>query len=73
MSVEKVIKYGQEREVNDKGYYKCLKCGRFTIIFIPGRAPNKYCTACGKAKKAENLSKTYNKKELRKRDPFIYK
>ena len=67
MSSEKVVKYGQEREVNDQGYYRCLKCERFTVIFIPGRAPNKYCTACGKAKKAENLSQTYNKKELRKK------
>jgi len=55
MEVTKVIIDGVEREKDEYGRFRCLKCGKFEAKRKPGREPNKYCAPCGKEVKASNL------------------
>jgi len=58
------IKGGIERTKNENGSWACLECHEFKIKAKPGRAPKKYCTSCGTAKKALNLKKVNADKSL---------
>lgn len=57
MLVTKVTIDGVEREKDEYGRFRCLKCGKFEAKRKPGRDPNKYCDGCAKEIKKGNLKK----------------